>query len=327
MICVAYTDRISNKVVRIPYELINESSDFSGKWVHLAHPDSREIAFISSRTGISTEYLTYALDEEERSRVDKEDDTLMLLVDFPISDDSVAGVKNAYTTLPLGIIMRQDFFVTVCLTDCDVTKMFFSGKVKNVDINVPSRTTFQVLLQIATSYLSKLRDLDKASQKIKRELHKSMKNKELLELLEIENSLVYFSTSLRSNASVIDKLIKNVNLMPRRDEDQDLIEDCLTENLQAIEMCTIYRDILAGTMDSCGSIINNNLNIVMKLLTAITLVLSIPTLIASLFGMNLEGIPWATGSGHYPWAFGLVSGISIILAVITGIVMYKKKML
>lgn len=225
----------------------------------------------------------------------------------------------------MGIIMRDRYFVTVCLEDTPILQEFGQGvsKLKGINLQMHSRTTFQLLFQIATKYLFYLRRIDKSSQRIQIELHKSMKNKELIELLDIENSLVYFSTSLRANSAIIDKLTRT-SLIKKHEEDQDLIEDVAIENSQAIEMCNIYRDILSGTMDAYASVISNNLNIVMKVLTSITLIISIPTLIASLFGMNLDGIP---GSSNTPWAFGVVTSVSMIIAVVIAWILKRKKLM
>ena len=329
MIGVCYTDANSGRVTKVPKELINESSDFSNKWVQLINPDEREIEFIASKTGIFSDYLKAALDEEERSRIEKEDDCLLIVVDMPTVVMDEKKSYCTYSTIPLGIIMRENYFVTVCLEDSPILQEFGQGvsKMKGIDIRMHSRTTFQLLFQIATKYLFYLRRIDKSSQRIQADTHSSMKNKELIELLDIENSLVYFSTSLRANAAIIDKLTRT-NLIKKHEEDQDLIEDVAIENSQAIEMCNIYRDILSGTMDAYGSLISNNLNNVMKVLTSITLVLSVPTLIASLFGMNLDGIPGNTSyAGKFPWAFGIVCGVSLAITGIIALILKKKKMM
>ena len=325
MICVCYTDANTGKVTKVPKELINESSDFSNKWVQLINPNEREIDFIASKTGIYSDFLKAALDEEERSRIEKEDDCLMVLVDIPTVIMSDKKSYCTYSTIPLGIIMRDNFFVTVCLEDSPIIQEFGQGasKTKGINLQMHSRTTFQLLFQIATKYLYYLRRIDKSSQRIQADTHKSMKNKELIELLDIENSLVYFSTSLRSNAAIIEKLTRT-SLLKKHEEDQDLIEDVAIENSQAIEMCNIYRDILSGTMDAYASVISNNLNIVMKVLTSITLIISVPTLIASLFGMNLDGIP---GAKNAPWAFGVVAGSSFLITLVLAWILKKKKLM
>lgn len=329
MICVSYTDANTGRITRIPKELINENSDFSNKWVQLISPDDREVSFIASKTGIQIDFLKAALDEEERPRIDKEDDTLLILVDIPTVVSDPKKTYSTYSTIPMAIIMKEDYFITVCLEDTPILQEFIQGmsRMRGINLNMKSRTTFQLLFQVATKYLYYLRQIDKSSQRIQSELHRTMKNKELIELLDIENSLVYFSTSLRSNAAIIEKLTRT-SLLKKHEEDQDLIEDVAIENGQAIEMCTIYRDILSRTMDAYSSVISNNMNSIMKVLTSITLIISIPTCIAGLFGMNLDGIPGNSSyAGKWPWAFAIVSGISIVISVIVAIFMKKKKMM
>ena len=154
-----------------------------------------------------------------------------------------------------------------------------------------------------------------------------MRNEEMLELLDIQNSLVYFSNSLRSNINIIDKLIKSNSYLPKYEEDQDLIEDVSIESLQALDTCNTFRDILAATMEAYSSVINNNMNNVMKVLTFVTVVISVPTLIFSMFGMNLDGIPGNAGwVSHHPWVFGVVSGASILMSLLAGIFVWRRKM-
>ncbi|MCR4661944.1 MAG: magnesium transporter CorA family protein [Clostridia bacterium] len=329
MFDVYYTDSTSGQVKRTPRNLLNESSNLQDKWIRLDNPDSSELEFVANRTGIQMEYLKAALDEEERSRIEKEDGNLLILVDVPITIEDPKKSYITYSTIPLGIIVNDNYFVTVCLQSTKVLDTFGQNTKQRIDFAMRSRATFQLLFQISTFYLSYLKLIDKASQRNQQELHQSLKNKELFELIDIQNSLVYFSTSIKSNDAVIDKLTGiRQSYIKKHEEDQDLIEDVAIENKQAMEMCTIYRDILKGTMDAYASIINNNLNNVMKILTSITLVLSVPTLIASLFGMNLDGIPGNTSyAGKFPWAFGVVVGISLLITAIIAIVLKKKKLM
>lgn len=321
MINVAYNDKITNRLIGLSAAEINESLDFRGKWVHMINPDDKEIEFISESTGIPEAALKAPLDEEERPRIEKEDEYLMILVDIPVIEDEEDD-QISYNTVPLGIFISDGSLISVCLKDSAVTRDFFYGRVKNVVINNPTRFTFQLLFTIATKFLHYLRQIDKSSQKIQTELHKSMKNKELIQLLGIENTLVYFSTSIRTNNVVIDKLSRS-NLLTKAEEDQDLIEDVSIESLQALDMCNTYKDILSGTMDAFASVISNNLNIVMKVLTSITVIISAPTLIASLFGMNLGGIPFS----GFKFGFLIVTLISLLLAGVLGIFLYRKKMM
>ena len=159
------------------------------------------------------------------------------------------------------------------------------------------------------------------SHSIEHELHKSMKNKELIELFDLEKSLVYFTTSLRSNEMVLEKMLR-LESIKKYPEDRELLEDVIIENKQAIEMANIYSNILNGTMDAFASIISNNLNIVMKTLTSITIVMSVPTMIASFYGMNVEGMPLA----NMPHSFFIIISMSFIISVLIAIFMIKKKL-
>lgn len=293
--------------------------NYNGCWVDIVNPTDKEVELLCEKTGISEELLKAPLDAEERSRLEKEDDCLLTLIDIPTLEEEEG--YYSYSTLPMGIIVKDNLFVTVCLKESVVMRDFYTGRVKNFATFKKTRFLFQILYNNSTKYLHYLKQIDKASNRIQNELHKSTRNKELIQLLDLENSLVYFSTSLKGNDMVISKLT-HTSFIKKYEEDQDLIEDVEIENKQAIEMCNIYRDILSGTMDAFASVISNNQNNVMKILTSITLVMAIPTLIASFFGMN-TGVPWENKIS----GFWIVVGISVAITVIMLIVLFKKKTL
>lgn len=322
MIDIIYNDE--NKNLGVCPEDTELSSEFLvNKWVSLINPDDREIEKISSLTGIAEENIKAALDEEERARIDKEDDCVMILLDVPLIEEDPENDYYTYGTIPMSIIHKDNYLVTVCLKENSVVNDFKYGRVKNVETHKSTRLTFQLLYAVSTKYLYYLRLINKASQRLQSTLEKSMKNNAILEMLDLQKSLVYFSTSISANDAVIEKLNKQ-SYLKKYDEDQDVIEDASIENKQAAEMCSIYREIMNGTMEAYGTIISNNVNDIMKFLTALTLVISVPTLVASLFGMNLGGIPW--NSNNTPWGFGVVCAISFVLAVVSGIFLAKKKM-
>ena len=238
----------------------------------------------------------------------------MILVDIPSLDEKVR-----YVTIPLGIYMTKELIVTVCLEESPILKAFENKRVREFYTFKKTRFVFQILYRNATSYLRYLRIIDRKSEQIEEKLHISQKNSELIELLQLEKSLVYFTTSLRSNEMVLEKLLRAEKIR-KYPEDEDLLEDVITENKQAIEMANIYSGILSGTMDAFASVISNNLNIVMKFLATVTIVLSIPTMIASFFGMNFDDIPF----GHAPYGF---LGVIILTLVVSGIValFFRKK--
>lgn len=324
MVTIAYNNQ--NRIVEHSEEEIKELTSLKDKWVHMINPSDKEIEWVEDLTGIPGDVLKSALDEDERARIEK-DDELLILVDIPVVEDDEDTGGVVYNTLPLGIIVKDKTIVTVCLKDSSVIRDFLLGRVKDVVINKSARFVFRLLLSIATKYLAYLRQIDKTSQHIQTELHKSMKNKGLNELLDIQNALVYFSNSLRANNNVIDKLIKSNSYLPKYEEDQDLIEDVGIESMQALETCNTFRDILESTMAAYSSVISNNLNNVMKILTSITFIMSVPTVIGSLFGMNLDGIPGNSGSGKFPFAFLIVCIISFVCAIVCAVIMKKKKLL
>lgn len=289
-----------------------------GAWLNLENPSDKELEEVAAITGVSEDMLKAALDEEERARIETEDGNTLIIVDIPIIDDSADWY--VYSTLPMGIITAGSYFITVCLRETTVLGDFIKGRVRNFDANKRTRFIYQILYLNAIKFLHCLKQIDKTSMRVQQTLHRSMKNKELIQLLDLEKALVYFSTSLNSNQIVIDRL-RAMNAIKHYKEDDDILDDVIIENKQAIEMATIYRDIMSGTMDAFASVISNNQNIVMKFLAAITIILTIPTIIASLWGMNV-GVPF----GNTIWGFWVVVGIIVAITVPVLIIMIKKKM-
>lgn len=317
MIQIFYTDE-ENRLVTVDEQNV-DGLDYTGKWIHLSNPTDKEIEFVGGVTAIPEDYLKAALDEEERARIDVEDGVILSLFDIPVMEEDDKNDYYTYSTLPFAYISNQKTVVTVCLKESIITQNFMLGRVKGFATWKRTRFLLQLLYATSTKFLQYLRQIDKTSTRIQNELNKSMKNKELVQLLDIEKSLVYFSTSLRGNSFVIDK-INRTEGMKFYEEDEDLWEDVGVENRQAIEMCNIYRDILSGTMDAFASVISNNLNIVMRLLTILTLLVAIPSMIAAFFGMN-TAVPW---QGEIA-GFWIVIGISAATCIITGVLMFRSK--
>ncbi len=289
-----------------------------GSWVHLCDPTEEEIHHVSTTTGVDPELLRAALDEEERVRIENEEEQTLIIIDIPRVEQE--GKGYVYTTLPLGIVEVGDYLITVCLIDSSLIRDFVEGRVKGFFTYKRTRTIFQLLYRNATRYLKYLRQIDKASNRLHAEMQKSYRNKELLQMMALEKSLVYFSTSLKGNEMVMEKLVK-VNYIKKYPDDEELLDDVIIENKQAIEMCSIYRDILSGMMDAYASIISNNLSIVMKFLTAVTIVISLPTLVTSAWGMNLN-LPFS----NHPYGFAIVGGISVGVAIVAVVWLWKRKM-
>ncbi|MCI8887150.1 MAG: magnesium transporter CorA family protein [Hungatella sp.] len=289
----------------------------NGAWMALTDPTATEILEISEAYGIDPDHLRAPLDEEERSRIEVEDDYTLILVDIPAMEERDG--KDWYVTIPLGIIMTDQMMITVCLEETPILTAFMDGRVKEFYTYMKTRFILQILYKNASMYLQYLRIIDKKSDVVERKLHKAQKNRELMELLQLEKSLLYFSTSLRSNEVVLEKLMKSERIK-KYPEDTELLEDVIIENKQAIEMANIYSGNLNVTTEAVASVISNNLNIVMKLLTTITLVMSIPTMIASFYGMNVLGIPFAM----HPQGFWIVIGFTVALSLVLTLIFSKK---
>lgn len=281
----------------INHTIVEKTEIEDGCWVHLVNPSKEELQRIQEELEIEPDYLMAALDEEERARTEREDGQTLIVVDTPIWDNK----SNMYTTIPLGIIVLKNIFVTICLKEDTIIHDFINEKVKRFYTQYKTRFVLQILFKNSVRFLHCLKVIDKISNRIEHELHASMRNKELIDMLTLEKSLVFFSTSLKSNEMVLEKLLK-YEYITTYSEDEDLLEDVIVENKQAIEMCNIYSSILSGTMDAFASVISNNLNIVMKVLTSITIVMAIPNIVFGFFGMNVA-LPIAA---NHPWGYALV---------------------
>ncbi|RGQ62512.1 magnesium transporter CorA family protein [Enterocloster bolteae] len=290
-----------------------------GCWIALTNPTASEIIDIADTYQIDPDHLRAPLDEEERSRIEVEDEYTLILVDIPSIEER--NGKDWFVTIPLAIITTKDVLITVCLEETPVLTSFMDGRVRDFHTFMKTRFILQILYKNATQFLQYLRIIDKKSEVIERKLHQSQKNEELIELLELEKSLVYFTTSLRSNEVVLEKLLR-IEKIKKYPEDTDLLEDVIVENKQAIEMANIYSGILSGTMDAFASVISNNQNIVMKFLATVTIVLSIPTMIASFYGMNVNshGMPFADS----PYGFAIVLGLTLLLSLFVAYIFNKK---
>lgn len=290
-----------------------------GIWVNMTNPNMEEIDLISGRLKIDVDYLKAALDEEERSHIEADNGQILFVVDVPYIEEG-ANQSYLYETIPLAIIIAKESIITVCLKNNTVIKDFVDRRVKTFYTYKKTRFLLQILYRNAEKYLFYLRQIDKRSSVVEKELHKAMKNQELIELLGLEKSLVYFSTSLKSNEVVLEKLMR-LEEIKKYPEDTDLLEDVIVENKQAMEMAKIYSDILSGTMDAFASIISNNQNNVMKLLASVTIVISIPTLISSFYGMNVD-VPFENN----PYIFYIIAVIAIVISLIAVYIMQRKKL-
>lgn len=307
---MSYYKTIDNRIQQInTYE--------PGCWINCIAPDEAEINSLITDFRIEPDFLRASLDEEESSHIDSEDGNTLIIIDIPVVGKHEKNIS--YSTMPLGIMITEKNVITVCLSENPLLSEFAEGVMRNVHTNLKTHFVLHLMLKMATKYLQYLKQIDKISDHVERELRKSMKNKELIQLLEIEKSLMYFSSSLKSNEVTLEKIMRG-RFIKMYDEDQDLLEDVLIEIKQAIEMANIYLNILSGTMDAFASVISNNLNIVMKVLASITLIISIPTVISSMYGMNVANLPMS----DY-WWFPLI--VSVVCMGLAAFVLKKKDML
>lgn len=292
-----------------------------GCWIDLINPTLQEINTLCNSIGVNEDFIRYPLDQEEKARIDVEEDQTLILIDLPVAEKSEDGISG-FSTIPLGmLVVRDDFFITICTQETPIIKEFVDCKIKGFFTYKKTRFILQILYENARYYLRYLKHINRETDKAEHKLQKSMKNKELIKLLELENSLVYFTTSLKSNEIVMEKLMRT-KYIKMYEEDEDILEDAIVENRQAIEMGTIYRDILSGTMDAYASIISNNVNMVMKFLASVTIVLSIPTIVASLWGMNVQGLPFANSE----YGFAIMLGLTALITFIAWFWLKKKDM-
>ena len=293
-----------------------------GSWINLVSPSESEIKQVCESINIQEDFIRDALDYEERARIDQEDDdnTTLFVIDVPIIEKNEEN--DIYTTMPLGmIIVRDDFFITVSLNKNKVITDFEKNKVKNFQTYKKTRFIFQILYLNASYFLSYLKKINKETEIAEYILKNSMKNRELLKMLSLEKGLVYFTTSLKSNEMVMEKTMRG-KIVKLYEDDEDILEDAITENRQAIEMAQIYSNILNGSMEAYASIISNNLNVVMRYLTSITIVLAIPTMISSFWGMNVN-VPFQNN----PFGFAIMIVISVVLTLIVAWWLRRKDML
>lgn len=290
-----------------------------GAWIRLSGPTEPELVAVSESCSIPLDFLKAALDEEERPRIDVEDDVVLVVIDIPETTE-YQGVRNL-STLPLGIIITGKYIVTVCNRASPVLDDFLAGKVKYFHTFKKTRFIFQISYRNASYYLNHLRQIERSISTIESELHKSMKNEVLFQMMGLEKSLIYFSTSLKSNEAVLERILRTKPLR-MYEEDAELLEDVIIENKQAMEMSQIYLHILNGMTETFATIVSNNLNIVMKFLASVTIILAVPTMIASFYGMNVVDIPLS----QHPLAFVIIFVISVMISVIMGLFMWMKRM-
>ena len=314
---VAYKHDENHELLEVALDAVDK-----GSWLNCAAPGAEELGKLHELTGIPIDALQTALDREERSHVELEDDFIFVVVNTPVVLET-----DAYDALPLGIFITREYFVTVCLEENSVIRKFVRNSFLSFHTYKKTRFLFQILSASSSSFLYFLQQIYKKTDSIETQVRKSLQNKELFRLLELQKSLTYFNFALHANESVMERLMRLRNspvhsLLKMYEEDEDLLEDVIIENKQALEMVEIYTNILMSMMDSFSSIISNRLSQIMKFLTSVTILLAVPTLIFSLWGINVP-VPWE----GVEIGFSAVIILGTVVTIITALILWKRDML
>ena len=287
----------------------------AGSWVHVSNPSNQELALLVERFGIPLDFLTDPLDLDERARLETEDGARLIVLRVPHLDSWTDDIP--VTTLPIGIVLVGDLVITVSAIDSELIGDFKQGRVRNFVTHDQNRFVLQLFLKTTLLFLRYLRDINRVTNNVEKDLHRSARNEQLIRLLNLEKCLVFISTSLRSNAFMMEKF-HNAKYSQLEQDDQDLLDEVIIENKQAMDMAKIYSSILSNMMGAFASLISNNLNTVVKTLTTITIILMIPTLVASFYGMNVD-LPLQAS----PDAFVLVVGFTALLCTLGILIFWR----
>ncbi|HAR3910735.1 TPA: magnesium transporter CorA family protein [Staphylococcus aureus] len=304
----------------IDKHIIKTPLDHTASWINIVEPDREEIENLMEQYNIPEDFIRDPLDSEESSRIEYDEDTgySLIIIDLPIVNSTNRSVLS-FVTIPLGIIIGNGIIVTVC----DAENEFLENLPKrDINLKFHSRFALEILTTIADHYNRNLRLLNKSRIRIEKELKNNITNKQLFKLMEVEKSLVYFLAALKGNDTIIKKLFR-LPAIKRFEEDEELLEDLIIENNQAIETTELHQRILESITTSYASLLSNDMNTIMKTLTLFTVLLTLPTLVFSFFGMN---VPLPIDDHSYiSWI--IVVGISLILVVIVSIFLWRKQKL
>jgi magnesium transporter len=287
----------------------------NGAWVKVVDPTPEEIQQLVD-WGIEADYINYSLDFDELPRMERDVDYTFILIRIPHRQPDS---DIPYITIPLGIMIKGNVIVTICRHDKEMFKVLANGKYRLLKTGKRYRFALYIFLETATRYLTHLREINRITEALEDQLQRSTRNREVLELLKYQKSLTYFATALRSNEVMMER-VQRTQIFNYYEEDQDLLEDVLTENQQAIQMTGIATELLSAMMDAFASIISNNLNAVMKILAAITIIVALPGTVGTFFGMNVP-LPLSEAS---PFSFFAILGISVALSAIATFIFYKR---
>ena len=292
-----------------------------GAWINWVNPSQEESVRLSEQFNIDITDLRAPLDLEETSRIAVEDNYTLIIVDVPTYEER--NNKSYYVTIPLGIIVTENAVITTCLQELTLFANFFNRRVKNFYTFMKTRFVFQLLYRNAELFLTALRSIDRQSDRIEAELENATRNEQLIDMMELEKSIVYLKASLKFNERIVKKLSSSNSSLKKYIEDEDLLEDTLIETQQAIEMAGIYENVLNAMTETTASIINNNQNTIMKTLALMTMILDIPTVIFSAYGMNFQN-DWLPLNG-LPHAFWYIVFIAASMSAAVVIYFFRKK--
>ena len=292
-----------------------------GAWINLVNPSQEESVSLAEQFNIDITDLRAPLDLEETSRISVEDDYTLIIVDVPTYEER--NNKSYYVTIPLGIIVTDNAVITTCLQELTLFDNFFNRRVKNFYTFMKTRFVFQLLYRNAELFLTALRSIDRQSDRIEAELENATRNEQLIDMMELEKSIVYLKASLKFNERIVKKLSSSTSSLKKYIEDEDLLEDTLIETQQAIEMAGIYENVLNAMTETTASIINNNQNTIMKTLALMTMALDIPTVIFSAYGMNFQN-NWLPLNG-LPHAIWYIVFIAAAMSLSVVFYFFRKK--
>lgn len=314
MVNIYITNPVSGSLDKI-------AEPIKGCWINMVKPTEEEIQTICSKVGVEEQLIRYPLDIAEKAHIDIEDDTVLIVVDSPFTE--FKDGEKIYTTLPIGMLLiRDDIFITISQEEIDCIKgIIKKDKSYKIYTEKKSRFVFQILYDIAQDYIRYLTYINKDLEFFESQMEKTMRNKELLKIMKFEKSMIYFNASVKGNQVVLEKLNRG-KAIKLYEEDEEILEDTMIENRQAIEMIQTYSEILNGIVDMFGTIVSNNLNIVMKFLTSITVLIALPTMVSGIFGMNVE-FPFNTGVMGF---WGAIA-VAILVTIIATIWLKKKDMM
>ena len=303
-------------------KLIEIKAVEKGCWVNIYPPFTSEaLEDIAKEYQIPYDFLIDSLDRDEISRYDSEDDVDLIVLNTPIYNDNIIEDESLFLTIPIGIISKDDYIITISTYKNRVIDHFLENRTKSFNPADQQHFVLDLFDRNVYYFLYYLREINRQRNVFEKEIYISSRNSDLKKVLNLQKSLVYFLTNLRANGLLMMKIKRIDFLKIRHNEDKsDFIDDIIVDNSQASEMADIYTNIINGTMEAFASIISNNLNVVMQRLTAVTIILMVPTLVASFYGMNVS-LPLE----KYPHAFFILMVISVVLSIIVGYFFLKKK--